>query len=320
MRKNKMKKTVLIISALLIIAAVLAAVRHSLRRVDKTDYARIKVERGDLKVTVATTGTIKPQNRVEVKPPLSGRIEEVFIDEGVKVQKGQILALMSSTDRAVLLDAARAKGESELAYWEQMYKPMPIVAPIDGDIIARNVEPGQTVAANEKLFVMSDRLIVQAQIDETDIGRVKRGQSAELTLDAYPTEVIKGLVDQIAYEAQTVNNVTMYMVDILPSRIPPFMRSGMTANILIVTALTNNVLTLPTGAVHTESKDTVVWQTDPAGDKKIIHTKILAGMSDGKKTEIISGLNEGEQALISSARLPESKKKEVNPFSPFRRR
>lgn len=315
-----MKKIALIIFALLILAAIIAAIRSGLRRTGQTDYVRIKVERGNLKVTVATTGTVQPQSRVEIKPPIAGRIEEVLIDEGVKVRKGLVLALMSSTDRAVLLDAARAKGKRELVYWKEMYKPMPIVAPIDGDLIARYIEPGQTVAANEKLFVISDRLIIQAQIDETDIGRVKRGQAAELTLDAYPTNIITGIVDKIAYEALIVNNVTMYMVDILPEHVPAFMRSGMTANIMVITALTNNVLTLPTSAVHTEGKDTFVWQVNPAGGKKIIRVKISTGMNDGRKIEIVSGLNENDHALVARVRMPKSKQAAVNPFSPFRRK
>ncbi|MDD5484144.1 MAG: efflux RND transporter periplasmic adaptor subunit [Kiritimatiellae bacterium] len=319
-KNQKIKKIFPAIAVVAALAATLVFLRHNLRRADKADYTPVKVERGDLKVTVATTGVIKPQNRVEVKPPLAGRIEEVLVDEGAAVRKGQILGLMSSTDRAVLLDAARSQGEEEVSRWEQMYKPMPIVAPIDGDIIARSVEPGQTVAANEKLFVMSDRLIIQAQIDETDIGRVRLGQTAELTLDAYPAKTIKGIVDAIAYEATTVNNVTMYYVDVLPESTPAFMRSGMTANILIVTATTNGVLTLPTGAVYSSGKETIVWRADPANCGKTINAKIQTGMNDGKKVQIISGLEEGDSVLVASTRFPESKKDNVNPFSPFRRR
>ena len=315
-----MKKTILIICALLIILAVIAAVRFSLRRSDKTDYTSIKVERGDLKVTVATTGTVKPQNRVEIKPPISGRIEEVLFDEGAMVRKGQILGYLSSTDRAALLDAARSKGKAELERWEKLYKPMPIVAPVDGEIIARSVEPGQTVSASDVMLVMSDRLIVQAQIDETDIGRVKRGQPAELTLDAYPTDIITGVVDQIAYEAQTVNNVTMYMVDVLPNRVPAFMRSGMTANILVITAIINNVLVLPTETIQMDGKNAIVRRPNPAGTDRPFMVKVGTGLSDGKRVEITSGLNEGNEVLTTVVRLPESKQTAINPFSPFRKK
>jgi len=315
-----MKKTVLIICALLILAAIIATVWFGLRRNGKPDYINIKVERGDLKITVATTGTVKPQNRVEIKPPISGRIEEILIDEGAVVRKGQILGFLSSTDRAALLDAALSKGTAELERWKQLYKPMPIVAPVDGNIIARNVEPGQTVTANEKMLVMADRLIVQAQVDETDIGRIKRGQPAELTLDAYPANTITGVVDQIAYEALIVNNVTMYMVDILPNHVPPFMRSGMTANIQVITAVTNNVLILPTGAVQTEGKKTSVRQSNPDNAAKPVRTKVDTGLSDGKKIEIISGLKEGDSVLTVSTRMPAAKSTASNPFSPIRAR
>jgi len=315
-----MKKIFLIVFVLLVLAAVSAVVWHRLRSADKTDYTSVKVERGNLKITVATTGTVKPQNRVEIKPPIAGRIEAVFFDEGAVVHKGEILGYLSSTDRAALLDAARAKGQTELERWEKLYNPMPIVAPIDGNIIARSVEPGQTVTANEKVFVMSDRLIVQAQIDETDIGRVKRDQPAELTLDAYPAQTITGRVDQIAYEAQTVNNVTMYMVDILPHHVPDFMRSGMTANILVVTAVTNNVLVLPTSAVQIEKNDSTVWLSDQETAGRPVCVKISAGMNDGKKVEVISGLKEGDMVLTASEHIPETKQSKVNPFMPFGRK
>jgi len=315
-----MKKIIIIAGILAVLAAAAAVVFFAWRREDASEFTAVKIERGGMRLTVATTGTVKPQNRVEIKPPISGRIEELLVDEGALVRKGQILGYLSSTDRAALLDAARSKGKDEVARWEKLYNPMPIIAPVDGDVIARSVEPGQTVTANEKMFVIADRLIVQAQIDETDIGRVKRGQPAELTLDAYPAVSITGVVDQIAYDAQTVNNVTMYMVDILPHRAPPFMRSGMTANILIVTAVTNNVLILPTAALHGHGKNTVVWRSDPVGGKKNTSAKVETGMNDGKNVEIITGLAEGDAVLLPTTRIPDAKKAEVNPFMPVRQR
>lgn len=302
-----------------LVAAIVTVLARG-RTGDAVRYAPVCVERGSLKVAVATTGMVKPQNRVEIKPPISGRIDEVLVDEGIAVKKGQILAVMSSTERAALLDAARAKGESELAYWEKLYKPMPVIAPVSGDIIARNVEPGQTVAANEKMFAMSDRLIVQAQIDETDIGRVKVGQEAEFSLDAYPDEVVTGRVDMIAFEAQTVNNVTMYMVDILPGHVPHHMRSGMTANIQVVTAVASNVLKLPADAVHVENGKSFVWRPAAAGDGKRTAVQVATGLSDGKNIEILSGLKEGDKALSGRVRLPDQKQTGVNPFSPFQKK
>ncbi|MBU0714144.1 MAG: efflux RND transporter periplasmic adaptor subunit [Verrucomicrobia bacterium] len=291
------------------------------RAVEIPQYQEVRVERDSLKTFVLTTGMAQPQNRLEIKSPVAGRVEEALVREGDKVRKGQILAWMSSTERAALMDAARAKGATELAHWEQLYKPTPLVAPLDGDIIARKIEPGQTVTASDILYVMSDRLIIEAQVDETDIGRIVVGQTADITLDAYPQDVIPGKVDQIAYEAKTVNNVTTYMVDVLPGKVPSFLRSGMTANIKVLTAATNGVLVLPSEAVHMETNQAVVWRTNPANRNKPLSVPIVTGLSDGKKVEICSGLQEDDSVLVKGTFKLETKEdNQKNPFSPFGRR
>ncbi len=106
-------------------------------------YNEIHPFYGDICVIVSTTGVVEPQNRVEIKPPIAGRIEEILVKEGDKVKKGDILCLMSSTERAALLDAAHLKGEKELKYWEEVYKPIPLIAPIDGEVIVRAAEPAK---------------------------------------------------------------------------------------------------------------------------------------------------------------------------------
>ena len=310
-----------IIGIILVAGAVGAFWFWHARAAEITPYQEVRVKRDSLKTFVLTTGMAQPQNRLEIKSPVAGRVEEALVREGDKVRKGQILAWMSSTERAALMDAARAKGATELAYWEQLYKPTPLVAPLDGDIIARKIEPGQTVTASDILYVMSDRLIIEAQVDETDIGRIVVGQAADITLDAYPQDVIPGKVDQIAYEAKTVNNVTIYMVDVLPGKVPAFLRSGMTANIKVLTAATNDVLVLPSEAVHTETNQTVVWRTNPAGRGKPLSVPIVTGLSDGKKVEICSGLQEGDPVLVKAAFKTATKdSNQKNPFMPSRRR
>ena len=185
-----------------------------------TEYKSFVVERGDLKVTILSTGTVQPENKLEIKPPVAGRIDSVLVHEGDLVKHGQIIAWMSSTERAALLDAARARGPEEVKRWEDLDKATPIIAPIDGTIILRSAEAGQTVAATDAPLTMSDRLTVKAQVDETDIAQIKLKQSAMIVLDAYPAEKIPAKVDQIAYDAKTTNNVTTYEVDVLPDQTP----------------------------------------------------------------------------------------------------
>ena len=213
---------------------------------------------GTIQTIISTTGAVLPQNRLEIKPSIGGRIEKIFVREGDIVRVGQTLALMSSTERATLLDAARAQDEETLTYWQDVYKPTPLITPINGRVIVRGVEPGQTVTSNDAVIVLSDRLIVQAQVDETDIGKVKLGQAAIISLDAYPQTEVKARVNHIAYESKIVSNVTIYEVDILPQQVPPVFRSGMSATIDIIEESKENILLIPLEAVKRDAEGSFV--------------------------------------------------------------
>jgi len=236
-------------------------------------------------------------NRVEIKPPIAGRIEELLVDEGARVQAGQILGWMSSTDRAAVMDAARAKGPDEVKKWEDAYKPTPIVAPLNGTIILRNVVVGQTVDATTVIYAMSDQLIVKADVDETDIGRVKLGMSAVITLDSYPDAPIDGHVFQILYEGVNSNNVITYGVKIHPEVVPKFFRSQMTANIRLITARKENVVLLPESAINpTPSGDRQVMVPDDKG--KPTPRVVQVGLENGNQAEIVDGVRDGETVLV----------------------
>ncbi len=289
-----------------------AAGRHDLKRVEVT--------RRNLFVTKTATGEVTPQNRVEIKPPIAGRVEEVLVREGESVTKGQVLAWMSSAERAALLDAARAEGKEALARWESAYKPAPLISPLDGTVIVRAVEPGQTVTTSDPIVVIADRLIVKAQVDETDIGAVTVGQPATISLDAYPQQQIPSKVDHVAYEAKTVNNVTIYEVDVLPEQVPDVMRSGMTANVTFITSSKPNALVVPAEAIHQEqgSNGTSVLVPGERGLQQPVHKSVTIGTGDGKSIEIISGLQEGDVVLAPSMQLPQDSRNRSNsPLSPF---
>jgi macrolide-specific efflux system membrane fusion protein len=267
-------------------------------------------------VTVLATGTVQPENRLEIKPPVAGRVEKILVKEGQVVRKGQILAWMSSTERAAMLDAARAQGPEEIRKWEENYRPTPIFAPINGTIILKNVESGQTFTNADSVFVMSDRLTVKAQVDETDIAQIRLKQSARIVLDAYPKETIGAVVDQIAFDAKTVNNVTTYVVDVLPERTPEFMRSGMTANVTFLITSRDEVLTVPNEVLKTQ-ENTYSVLVKANGEKGFVERPVEVGITDGKKTEILKGLSDGETILVAELKAPRSKSEgNRNPFGP----
>ncbi len=282
-------------------------------------YSPLRVEYGDLVISILSSGGVEPENRLQIKPPVAGRVEEILVKEGQRVEKGQILAWMSSTERAALIDAALSKGEDEVKKWKELYRPTPIIAPIAGTIILKSVEAGQTFTNSDSVFVMSDRLTVKAQVDETDIGKIKLGQKAQITLDAYSDKVIEARVDHIAFDATTTNNVTTYVVDVLPKKTPDFMRSGMTANVTFILAEKNHVLLVPSLVIIEEEGKKFVLR-EGLDKKQTIKVVVETGLTDGKNTEIISGLGEGDVILSQGTDdlIGNERKESTNPFMPKR--
>jgi len=281
----------------------------------------IKPVIGSIRVFISSTGTVLPKNRLEIKPPVNGRIETILVKEGDKVKTGDILALMSSTERAALLDAARGQGEKVLKYWEEVYKPIPLPAPIDGEVIVATTQPGQTVTTGDAVVVLSDRLIVRAQVDETDIGKISDRMKAIVTLDAYPDTKIKAEVEHVYYESQTVNNVTIYPIDLIPEEIPSFFRSGMNASVDFMVQDKKDILTIPVDAVH-KNGETYVLLKQP-DSKEPVRARVELGITDDKNVEVVSGISEDDCILVkSSARysVPKAKNGGTNPFLPSRRR
>jgi membrane fusion protein, macrolide-specific efflux system len=274
---------------------------------------------GSIEEAVEATGSVQPLNRVEIKPPIPGRIEKLLVDEGQKVRAGQVLGWMSSTDRAALLDAARAKGGDELKRWEDAYKPTPIIAPLSGTLILRNVVVGQTVDGGTVIYAMSDKLIVKADVDEADIGRVRLGMPAVITLDSYPNEPIAGTVAQILHEGINNSNVITYGVKIEPKTVPPFFRSLMTANIRLIANKKDGVLLLPAVAVQTlPSGEKQVTMRGPDGKPQ--RKTIEVGLETFDEVEVVSGLQAGDAVLVSARRYIPQQAAGSSPLVPERRR
>jgi len=272
----------------------------------KPEYREVKLRRGTIVQSVSANGVVKPRNRLEIKPPFSGRLERVLVKEGARIKKGAILAWMSSQDRAALLDVARAKGREELKKWEDVYLPTPIIAPMAGFIIMRGFEPGQTVGGSDAVLVMADTLIIQAQVDETDMGKLKVGQNSVIKLDAYPESSFSGKVEHIAYESKVVNNVTIYNVDILPAKKLQMLRSGMSAGIEIKLNESEDVLILPLSAVQQRrGRSSVSVKTDSRPERR----KIKTGLSDGVNIEIVSGVSEDDVVLVGTSGSTRSRRR-----------
>ncbi len=307
MKKNKL--VILVVSILIIVGISYYFWGNKKSTVEIRETV---IAKGQITLKILSTGTVQPENRLQIKSPVPGRVDRVLVSEGDRVKKGQILAWLSSTERAALIDAARSQGGDEVKRWEELYKATPLVAPISGTIIQRNVEAGQTFTTGDPVLVMSDRLTIKAQVDETDLAQIFLKQKAEVTLDAYPDKLLPAVVDQIAYEAKTVNNVTTYVIDVLPDETIDYMRSGMTANVTFIGKTKKDIVLIPNEFIKYENgKPNALIKTENKNQTR----ELQLGLSDGKNSEVISGLETNEVALIILNK--KDSKASSSPFSPL---
>lgn len=306
-------KKYLIISLVVLIIGGIGFYSYKKNQKPVVTYSEYKVQRGDIAINILSTGTVKPKNRLEIKAPVAGRIDQVLIKEGSVVRKGQILAWMSSTERAAMLDAARAKGVEEYKKWSELYLSTPVLAPISGTVILKSVEPGQTFTNADAIFTMSDVLTVQALVDETDIAQIKLNSSASIILDAYPKFPITAHVDKLAFDSTTTNNVTTYAIEVKPDTTPEFMRSGMTANVTFSVQSKKDILIVPSEALKVVDGKSIALIKGKNGP---VEVSISTGISDGKNTEVIEGLAESDSILIQDYSIGDAASASSNPFSP----
>lgn len=283
---------------------------------NKMAYDEITIKSGTLNKTISTTGAVTPKNRLELKPSVAGRVEKLLVKEGDFVKKGQIIGWISSSERVALIDAARASGKKELERWEKIYKATPLIAAIDGTLISRDIEPGQTVTLQDPVVVIADKLIIRAIVDETDIAKVTLERPTIITLDAYPSKQHKGTVSHIAYEATIAENVTVYEVDIQLNSIPEYMKSGMSADVLFLVESKENIPFVLATTVQYDSEGAFLYVKGEA-DTPPIKKRIKLGIQDGTKIEILNGSKSGDVVLSPSINLGKNKSaKKSNPFMP----
>ena len=217
-----------------------------------------------------------------------------------------------------------------------------ITSPIDGVVLSKAVEEGQTVAASfetPELFTIAQDLTnmqVVADVDEADIGDVKEGERVTFTVDAYPDDTFEGEVTQVRQEATEDNNVITYEVVISAPNADLKLKPGLTANVTIYTLEKTDVLSVPSKALRlSPTEETVgskkivdntkgknkVWTL---GDKEITAVQVEIGTSDGINTEILSGITEGTHVITEIKEVSEAMAEqyteegatEQSPFAP----
>jgi HlyD family secretion protein len=240
--------------------------------------------------------------------------------------------------RAGLAGIAKQKAQIELAH-AQVLKETAVVqqrkldleytyirSPVNGVVISRNVDIGQTIAASLKapvLFQIAQDLThmeVNINVDEADIGWVQVGQKVTFTVDSFPNRIFKGFVHQVRKAGEVVSNVVSYTVVANVDNADHSLLPGMTANVNIIVSDRNSALKIPNGALRLRLSDdkgmspltgsSWVWVMNDSGQPKRI--PVVSGVSDGIDSEIVSGeLKQGQKVIIGIAALASLESKQL---------
>lgn len=212
-----------------------------------------------------------------------------------------------------------------------------ITSPIDGVVLSKEVEEGQTVASSfstPTLFKIARDLTdmrVIADVDEADIGDVKEGQRVTFTVDAFPDDTFEGQVTQVRQEATTESNVVTYEVVISAPNDDLKLKPGLTANVVILTMEAKDVLAVPSKALRFTPREAMLNSdetiTDTDAKEKVwvkegSNLKAVAvetGMTNGTLTQITKGLKPGTHVLTEVNAMQveaEGEQQNSNPFMP----
>ncbi len=249
-------------------------------------------------------------------------------ETGVQMKRALLREARSRVSQA---EAAVARGRTNLNHTR-------IVSPVNGVVVSRKVDVGQTVAASFQtptLFSIAQDLTkmqIDTNVDEADIGRVAEGQSVSFRVDAFPEETFEGRVVQVRIAPQTVDNVVTYTVVIHVDNGELKLKPGMTANVSIETSRRKNVLRVPAAALRFSPPQPLLEQTSPdrsgprsrpapnegfvwsARDGKLERKiAIVTGITDNRWVEVLSGDIGSGDTLVINALVPGT------PRSPGRR-
>ncbi|MEO0047187.1 MAG: hypothetical protein RLZZ410_146 [Pseudomonadota bacterium] len=305
-RRAWLRRSIYGLMALLILIVVWKMVSATLGWSDP-QYKTAAIEEGPLSVTISASGTLNPVKSVQVGTQVSGMLQEIYVDFNDVVKKGQIIARIDPREWQARYEQAEANyilanrnhennkqliekkfvspaafdqtlsayksAKASLAMAKKALDDTVIRAPVDGVVVKRSVERGQTVAASlqaPELFIIAQDLSdmqVETSIDESDVGRIVEGMSASFTVDAFPGQVFKSKVKQVRKAPLNVQNVVTYTVLLTAENPDLKLLPGMTANASIVTEQKEKVLRIPNAALRFKMPESVSADASPALNK-----------------------------------------------------
>ncbi len=266
-------------------------------------YKTVALEEGPLAVTISASGTLNPVKSVQVGTQVSGMVQEIYVDFNDVVKKGQVIARIDPREWQARFEQAEANyilakrnhdnnkrlieknfistaaldqtlsayksAKASLTMAKKALDDTVIRSPVDGVVVKRSVERGQTVAASlqaPELFIIAQDLAdmqVETAIDESDVGRITEGMTATFTVDAFPGKVFQSKVKQVRKAPINVQNVITYTVLLSAQNTDLKLLPGMTANTSIITEQKEKVLRISNAALRFKMPN-----TESAADNK----------------------------------------------------
>jgi HlyD family secretion protein len=323
-------------------ATVQAAQNNVLAADAGVQAAQANVDRTDSALQDAQTSFNRTQKLVQAgaAPAMDLPTAEATLAQA-NAQKQQAVAQLNQAKAQAQAQATRSQVNQAQAQAAQAKAAVDVAkvnldhtvikAPIDGVVVSRNVDVGQTVAASLQaptVFLIANdltRMQVLANIDEADVGQLTQNSKVSFTVDAYPSDVFHGRVAQVRLAPQTVQNVVTYTAVIDVANPDLKLKPGMTASVTVVVAESDNVTVVPNSALRFRpdtqavpakpSRGPVVWKVENGA---LTQVAVQTGITDGVRTEIVAGdLKEGDAVAVPLSAASGSKSASAPAKSPF---
>jgi HlyD family secretion protein len=282
-----------------------------LAQIDQQPFkARVSQARASLK---SAKGNLAKANNMAAQRKRERDRMTTLLQQGFVAQSDLDLADTNYRDAIAQVEVAQAlvdQADATLSSAELDLGYTTIYSPVNGIVISRNIDVGQTVVASFQtptLFVIAQdltRMQVNANVSESDIGGVAEGKPAHFRVDAYPKQFFEGTVTQVRNAPISIQNVVTYDVVITVDNRELKLKPGMTANVTIVTAQKDDPLRVPNGAlrfrmpnVPIDKKAARVWVLDRNGRPRQVD--VTTGIADSLSTEIVGGtLKTGDRVVV----------------------
>lgn len=327
---NKAKKRIIWI---VIILALAVGGYFLLRPKTETVYTTEAAKKGTLAQTVSVTGKINPDDQVDLAFKVSGRLRTLTVGAGDKVKKGQLLGSVEpgvlnaqlreaqeqvkyqketlnnmkerkGTYNSEQRDAQRAQvraAEANVSAVLAQFGETRLFSPIDGTVLQRSADPGEIVSLTDAVLSVGnpDNLIIEMNVPESDIVKIKLDQDADVTFDALPAdEIFSGKVVEIDPASTEIQDVVYYRVKVKLDKIDGRIKPGMSVSVDVKTAEKGNVIMVPMRAVKTENEkkyvEVLVDEKNNLTEKRWVETGLEG---DEGLVEAKSGVKEGEKVV-----------------------